>query len=164
MKKYKVGIVPGSFDPITLGHVNIIERAAELCDKVFVAVMINSDKEYMFELSERERIARAALASFDNVFVISSSGMLYELCAELCADVIVKGVRNDVDRAYEEKMAAFNKEHYPEAETLLLDADPALIKMSSTFVRELIRNGEPFCDAMPKGAAFEIEKIINNAF
>ena len=57
MKKYKVGVVPGSFDPITVGHLNIIERAAELCEKVFVAVMINSEKEYMFDLAKREKMS-----------------------------------------------------------------------------------------------------------
>ena len=73
-KKYSVGLVPGSFDPITLGHLDIIRRAAELCDTVYVAVMINADKEYMFTIDERRDIAEAVCEGIENVRVISSKG------------------------------------------------------------------------------------------
>ena len=142
-KRYGVGIVPGSFDPITFGHLDIIKRASELCDVVFVAVMINDQKQYMFDLDTRLSIAKAACEGIDNVSVISSEGMLFELARELSAEVIVKGVRNDVDREYEEKMAEYNSAMYPRAETLLLEADATLTEVSSTAVRELINsNGE----------------------
>ena len=155
-----VAVVPGSFDPITVGHLNIISRAAELCDKVFVAVMINSEKKYSFDIHEREAIARAATCDIENVAVISSEAMLYELAKELSAEVIVKGVRNETDRAYEEKMAEFNSSHYPAANTLLLDADPTLSEMSSTLVRTLISDGKSLEGAIPSGAIKEIEKIL----
>lgn len=164
MKKYKVGIVPGSFDPITVGHVDIVRRAAELCDRVFLAVMINSEKKYTFDISERESIAHAAVAGIENVVVISSEGMLYELARALSADAIVKGVRNDVDRAYEKKMAEFNAEHYPAAVTVLLDADPELADISSTAVRALIADGKSLDGVVPEGAIDEIKKIMNFKF
>ena len=104
-KKYSIGIVPGSFDPITVGHVDVIRRAAELCEKVFVAVMINAEKKYMFTLDERREIAEAACENFQNVKVISSDGMLFELAKKLSAEVIIKGVRNEKDREYELSMA-----------------------------------------------------------
>ena len=142
-KRYGVGIVPGSFDPITFGHLDIIKRASELCARVFVAVMINSEKQYMFDFDARLSIAKAACEGIDNVSVISSEGMLFELARELSAEVIIKGVRNDVDREYEEKMAEYNSAMYPRAETLLLEADATLTEVSSTAVRELINsNGE----------------------
>ena len=78
-KKYRVAIVPGSFDPITNGHVDVVRRAAEMSEKVFVAVMINDQKKYLFSLDERTKIALAACDGLSGVEVISSSGMLWEL-------------------------------------------------------------------------------------
>ena len=158
-KKYKTGIVPGSFDPITKGHLDIIERAAKLCDKVFVAVMINDQKEYMFTLSEREEIARAACAGLKNVSVISSSGMLYELCRTLGVKVIIKGVRNEIDREYELKMAEYNAAHNPDATTLLLDANEELTNVSSTAVREMIKENGELGRYLPDGVILKIKEI-----
>ena len=97
-----VALIPGSFDPITLGHVNIIERAANMCDKVYVAVMNNdsakhssvlSSKTYMFDMETRRELVCLSLSHIENVEVISSSGMLIDLFDELSADVIIKGIR-----------------------------------------------------------------------
>ncbi len=159
-KKYCVGIVPGSFDPITLGHLDVIKRAAELCDKVYVAVMINETKKYMFSIEQRKRIAEAACDGIENVEVISSEGMLYALAERLEAEAIIKGVRNETDRAYELNMAEFNEEHNPNAKTVLLDADPTLDTISSTLVREKIINGGELSDIVPEGAFREIKNII----
>ena len=161
-KRYGVGIVPGSFDPITFGHLDIIERASELCDRVYVAVMINDEKEYMFTLSEREAIAEAACEGLSNVQVISSSGMLYELCRSLSAEVIIKGVRNEVDREYELKMAEYNLEHNPDAETLLLDANGELTEVSSTSVREIINSGGKLEGYLPSAVIIKINKMRGN--
>ena len=158
-KKYTIGVVPGSFDPITNGHLDVISRAAELCESVFVAVMINEQKEYMFTLAEREAIAEAACAGISGVRVISSSGMLYELCRALSAEVIIKGVRNDTDREYELKMAEYNTEHNPAATTLLLDASEGLQCLSSTAVREMINGGEDLSAYLPLAAIAKINEI-----
>ena len=90
-----VAIVPGSFDPITNGHIDIVKRAAELYEKVYLAVMINAEKSYMFSIDERKDIAKAALRGFEGVEVISSEGYLWKLAEELSAVAIVKGVRNE---------------------------------------------------------------------
>ena len=159
LKKYSVGIVPGSFDPITLGHIDVIRRASELCERVYVAVMINAEKEYMFSLDERREIARAACEDISNVEVISSEGMLYMLAEALSAEVIIKGVRNEKDREYELMMARFNEEKYPPAKTLLLEADEALSGISSTLVREGIINKGEIEELLSPRAMEKINKI-----
>ena len=146
-----IALIPGSFDPITLGHVNIIERAAKMSDKVYVAVMNNDSakhssvlqsKTYMFDMEIRERLVRISVAHIPNVEVITSSGMLIDLFDELCADVIIKGIRGSADLEYEMIHAKWNKEHNPRLETLFLTADESLVSVSSTHVRELLNGGK----------------------
>ena len=146
-----VAIIPGSFDPITLGHVNIIERAAKMSDKVYVAVMNNdsakhssvlSSKTYMFDMETRERLVSLSLTHLENVEVVTSSGMLIDLFDELSADVIIKGIRGSADLEYEMIHAKWNKEHNPRLETLFLPADESLMSVSSTLVRELLKDGK----------------------
>ena len=157
----KIAIVPGSFDPITFGHLNIIKRAAIDHDKVYLAVMINPNKSYMFTISQRERIAKVAVTGMDKVEVISSEGMLWELARDLGAVSIVKGYRNETDLAYENDMAEYNSTRYPQAKTLLYKADEALCDISSTLVREKIRDGEALEGVLPEKVIKEINKIID---
>ena len=161
-KKYRVAIVPGSFDPITNGHVDVVRRAAEMSEKVFVAVMINDQKKYLFSLDERTEIAVAACDGLSGVEVRSSSGMLWELARDLSADAIIKGVRNETDREYELAMAKYNAEHYPSALTVLLEASEGLSDVSSTLVRGAIERAENLGKYMPAAAAELAEKIIKN--
>ncbi len=156
-KKYKIGIVPGSFDPITLGHLDIIRRAAELCEEVVVAVMINSEKQYMFTLDERRELAELATEELECVRVVSSDGMLFALANELTADAIIKGVRNRADREYELMMASYNSAHC-NAETVLLDADSTLTEVSSTEARRLIESGEGLETILSASVAERIKK------
>ena len=160
--KTTVAIVPGSFDPITNGHIFVINEAAKRYDKVFVAVMINSDKEYMFTLDERKSIAIAAVRNISNVEVIASNGWLYELANSLNADAIVKGYRNNTDLKYEESMAKFNAEHAPNTKTVLVKSDYALINISSTLIRKKIINNETLNEFLPPDAIDEIKKIISS--
>jgi len=148
----KIALIPGSFDPITLGHVNVIERAAKMFDKVYVAVMNNdsskyapnlSSKTYTFEMSERLDMARLSVAYIPNVEVIGRSGiLLIDLFDELNATAIVKGVRTAKDFEYEMIHAKWNREHNARAETLLLPADESFGNVSSTLVRELISKND----------------------
>ena len=158
--KKGIAIVPGSFDPITLGHVDIVKRALEKYESVVLAIMINPKKNYMFTMNQRERIAKAALSEFSNVRVVTSDGMLWKLAEELGADAIVKGYRNNVDYEYEMKMAEFNSRHNPKARTVLLKADQSLTTLSSTLLREKIAKSESIDAYLPKPAADKIIDIL----
>lgn len=147
----RIALIPGSFDPITLGHVNIIERAARMFDKVYVAVMINdsakydkslSSKQYMFDMEKRLELARLSVAHIENVEAIARSGMLIDLCDELSVTCIVKGIRDAKDLEYEMIHAKWNKAHNDRAETLFLPADERLTTVSSTEVRRIIEAGD----------------------
>lgn len=156
----KIAIVPGSFDPITYGHLSLVKEALKDYDKVYVAVMINADKEYCFTLSERKEIAKAALDGFERVEVISSEGMLWQLAKNLGAIAIVKGYRNETDLAYEQSMARFNAEHYPNAKTVLIPSAVDLSSLSSTVVRQRLRDGQSLVDCLPDKAIATIERIL----
>ena len=158
-EKERIALVPGSFDPITNGHVSVIERAAELYDKVIVAVMINSSKEYMFTLDERKRIAESCFEGRSNISVISSDGWLWQLANQLDACAIVKGYRNQTDFEYEQEMAKFNDAHCPDAKTVLLKSEDALVDLSSTEVRRKILQGDDLKGLLPQ-AAIEVIKTI----
>jgi pantetheine-phosphate adenylyltransferase len=155
--KDTIAIVPGSFDPITNGHIFVIKEASKRYNKVFVAVMINAQKQYTFTLDERKRIAQVALADIPQVEVISSEGWLYELANDLGADAIVKGYRNETDFEYENKMAEFNKLHAPNTETVLIKASANLETVSSTLVRDKLKNQANINDLLPQSAIEEIE-------
>ena len=135
-------LIPGSFDPITLGHLDIIKRARNLYDKVTVAVMINESKNYTYTLEERTEMARLTVADLPDVSVISDSGLLVDLFDRIGADVIVKGIRNEVDRAYEENMAKANLARNPRAVTVFLQAADDFETVASTKVRQMMAAGE----------------------
>ena len=136
----RVCIVPGSFDPFTLGHLDVVRRASKLFDKVYVAIMVNSAKSGKFDFAQRKRIAEISCKGLSNVEVITADGLLAELCRALGACAIVKGVRNSQDFLYEFNMAGMNKHLNEEAETLFLPCSPEYSFVSSTFVRELIKH------------------------
>ena len=159
MKKNSIAIVPGSFDPITNGHIFVIKEAAKRYEKIYVAVMINSEKQYTFTLEERKRIAIAALSDIPNIEVISSDGWLYELANALNADAIVKGYRNEVDLEYENNMAEFNRQYAPNTKTVLIKSSLELMSVSSTVVREKIKNKSDIKKLLPQAAIKIIREL-----
>lgn len=137
-----LAIVPGSFDPMTMGHVDLIRRVAKDYDQVVVAVMINDQKQYLFDLSTRLEIAEASVRELSNVRVIADEGMLIHLFDRLGADAVCKGWRNDVDYTYETKMAEWNLAHNPRCVTRLYPSKGVHASVSSTQVREYLEKGE----------------------
>lgn len=136
-------VVPGSFDPFTLGHLDVVRRASRLFDEVYVAIMINPDKTGKFSFAERKEIAELSCAGIDNVRVITAEGLLCELCEALGAVAVVKGIRNSADYVYEADMAGMNRKIDPDIETVWLPASPGVAALSSTFARELMHYGKP---------------------
>lgn len=146
----KTALLPGSYDPITLGHMDVILRANTLFDRVVVAVMNNDarkygaaaqDKHYLFSMEERAMLVRAACAHLTGVEVVCGEGLLIDLFDAVNADVILKGVRNETDFTYEQKHAHWNRMHNRRAETLYLPADDQYETVSSTMVREQLLAG-----------------------
>ena len=137
-----LAIIPGSFDPMTLGHLALCRRIASCYDEVVVAVMINPDKHYWFDMETRVRIAEATVAELPNVRVIADGGMLIDLYDRLGADAVCKGYRNEVDYGYEMKMAEWNRAHNPRFHTELLPSEQKYAEHSSTRVREALEAGE----------------------
>ena len=135
-----IAICPGSFDPITLGHLNIIRRASRIFDRVVVCVMFNSTKTSpMFSVEERVDMVRRAVAKYPNVTVDSSDGLLAAYARQFDGAVVVKGLRAASDFEYEFQMNLINKKINPEMETMFLTSSEKYTFLSSSIVREMAR-------------------------
>lgn len=145
-------LVPGSFDPITVGHLNIITRAAKMFDTVYVTVFVNSDKTPRFTHENRVLMIKAACQDLSNVKVSVDHGMLADYCKKNEIRAVVKGVRNNRDFEYEKKMAEFNRERNPEMDTLILFPDKNLEDVSSTRLCELLKSGKNYEYLIPEKA------------
>ncbi|MDO5548208.1 MAG: pantetheine-phosphate adenylyltransferase [Eubacteriales bacterium] len=137
----KIGIYPGSFDPPTLGHLNIIERASTLFDKVIVATMVNGSKNSSFTMEEKADFLRRMTKHLPNVEVDTFGGLLADYVSEKGACAIVKGLRAVSDFEYEFQMALANKKLNGNAETVFLMTDQHYLYLSSTIVRDIARHG-----------------------
>ncbi len=153
-----IAVYPGSFDPITLGHMDIIRRAANCFDKVLVCVMVNCDKKQpMFSREKRLELIRKSVAEFPNVEVELWSGLLADYAAKKQANILVKGVRNVTDFDLEMQMARINKGILPTLETVFLPASAEYEHFSSTMAREMIRYGQPLEQYVPAVVAAELK-------
>lgn len=131
-------LFPGSFDPFTAGHEAVLRRVLPLFDKVYVAVGVNSEKHCMFSVEERLQRIRETMADYPNVEVLSYSGMTVDLCHQLGAQAIIRGIRTAKDFDYEQTIASVNRLQDPSIETLLVLADDEHRDISSTLERERI--------------------------
>ena len=133
-------IFPGSFDPITLGHYDIIKRSLPLFDEIVVAIGINAEKKYMFTLEERQRFIEEAFADEPSVSVVTYEGLTIELCKKLKANFILRGLRNPADFEFEKAIAHTNRK-LSKIETVFLLTASKTSYISSSIVRDVIRNG-----------------------
>ncbi len=155
----KIAIYPGSFDPITLGHLDIIRRAALCFDKVFVCVMDNCDKKsHMFPAEKRLEMLRRSVEELPNVEAELYRGLLADYAREKGGHVIVKGLRNATDFDLEYQMAAINRGIWAELETVFLPASVEYQHFSSTMVREMIRYRQPLEKYVPRAVAEELKQ------
>lgn len=155
----RTAICPGSFDPITLGHLNIIRRASKIFDRVVVLIAVNSGKTApMFTVEERVDMVRRAVSRYPNVTVDSSDILLAEYARGVEGAVLVKGLRAASDFEYEFQMDLINKNINPELETMFLTASGKYTFLSSSVVREMARYGADLTGLVPNELKAEIEE------
>lgn len=142
-------IYPGTFDPITNGHIDLIERAAKIFDEVSIAVSDNINKQTLFTLDQRVELASFAAKNYNNVSVISFNGLLVDCARDQDATVIVRGLRAVSDFEYEFQMAGMNQKLSPQLETLFLAASTQYTFISSSVIREIARLGGPVSEFVP---------------
>ncbi len=146
----KTAVYPGSFDPVTNGHLDIIERSAKLFDKVIVVASNNTSKTPMFNVEEKVEILKKAVAHLDNVTVDSFQGLLVEYVEKNNVDVIVKGLRAISDFEMELQMAGMNRKLNPNAETAFLMTATDYSYLSSSIVKEIFKLGGPISELVPQ--------------
>ena len=156
----KIGICPGSFDPVTLGHMDIITRACRIFDKVIVAVPINPDKHFSFTVEERMDMLRTVTAGM-GVEVDSVGGLLVDYAREKGATAIVKGLRAVSDYDYEFQMALANKQLNPEVETMFLPTRVENMFLSSSLVKQIAHFGGDISGFVPDSMLQEIQNRLS---
>ena len=154
-------VFPGSFDPITAGHMELIERASGLAEQLYVVVEDNLQKTYLFTREQRLEMVRMAVAGYSNVYVDSFVGMTIDYCRKVGARVLLRGLRNSADYLYEKDIATFNRE-LAQVETMFLFADNAYAHISSSAVRELLKYNADITGYVPDEICDIIYKIKSN--
>lgn len=155
-------IFPGSFDPVTNGHLDIITRAAELFDEVYVVILTNTSKKPLFDSAERLAMLKEATKSLENVIIqAKDADLTVNVAKELNAKVIIRALRNTIDLEYEQNIAQMNKTLAPELETILLLTDPKYSFISSTLVKEVTKFGGDFSKLVPTNVAIALSQKIN---
>lgn len=151
----------GTFDPLTLGHVDVIRRAAGLFDHLIVAVASNTSKTPIFSLDERLELTRRALSSLDNVTVQAADGLIVDFARDHDVQVLVRGVRSVGDFEYERQMALMNRHMAPDIETILILPAPEYAHISSTLVREIARLGDHLDGLVPDIVARQLRRKMD---
>ncbi|MGB6267970.1 MAG: pantetheine-phosphate adenylyltransferase [Olleya sp.] len=141
-------LFPGSFDPITLGHYDIIQRGVKLFDEVIVAIGINSEKKYMFSLEERQRFLEEAFKDEPKVKIVTYKGLTIDFCKEVKAEFILRGLRNPADFEFEKAIAHTNRK-LSKIETVFLLTAAKTSYISSSIVRDVIRNNGDYTVLVP---------------
>lgn len=162
MRKSTLAVCPGSFDPITKGHLDIIKRSSKIFDKVIVLVVVNLDKKPCFSIDERVALIRKTTQGILNIEVDSFCGLLVDYVREKDASVIVKGLRAMSDFEYEFQMALANKILLPYTETVFLTTNNENMYLSSSMVKQVAQFGGDIRDFVPKCIAEEVSKKIIN--
>lgn len=157
----KPAIYPGSFDPITNGHLDVIERGAKIFDKIIVAVLINVEKKGLFDIKERVGLIKKATQGIENVEVISFEGLLIDLLKQKETNIILKGLRTVMDFEYELQMALMNNKLDKEVETLFMATATETSFVSSSAVKQVAKFGGSIEGLVPSNIIDDIERKIN---
>ena len=143
-------LYPGSFDPITLGHTDVIERCAPMFSKLYIGVGTNTSKKYLYSMEQRVDMLKEIYKGNNRVEVVSFDGLTVDLCKDLDCEVIVRGIRSTTDMEYERAIAESNQKLNEKIETIFLFSSPQVSSISSSIVRELIRNKADVSRFVPK--------------
>lgn len=154
----KIAVFPGSFDPITLGHQNIVERALPLFDKIIVAIGINTLKKYHFTIEERINFIKLTFNNNPKIEVTTYQGLTVNFCKQQNANYILRGIRNANDYSYENPIAQMNKAMESGIETIFMTSIPELSAINSTIVRDILINGGNVNPFIPKELANKLVK------
>lgn len=158
---HRIALYPGSFDPLTNGHVNIIERGLSLCDELVVAIVHNPNKSAMFTLEERMEVLREVFPDDRRVRLTTFSGLLVNYARETGASAILRGLRAVADFEYEYQMANMNRRLAPEVETVFLMAEPGSFFVSSRLVKEVALLGGDISASVPPQVLRRLNAKVN---
>ena len=150
----KIGVFAGSFDPITRGHEDIVLQAMPLFDEIIIAIGVNIDKKYAFPLEDRIKWIENTFTEYPKVKVVSYQGLTVDLCKKMKAGFIIRGLRNTTDFEYESIIAEANKKLNPEVETVFFLSKPELRCVSSTVVRDVLKNNGNASAFIPEKSSF----------
>jgi pantetheine-phosphate adenylyltransferase len=157
----RVGIYPGSFDPLTYGHLDIIERALKVCDKLVVGILVNSSKNNLFSVEERINILNECCRDFNTIDVISFGGLLVDYCKGNGVNFIIRGLRAVSDFEYEITLASINRRLAPDVETIFLMGRDENLFVSSTLVKEVASYRGDISTLVPPLVASRIQQKFN---
>ena len=160
----KIAVYPGSFDPVTSGHLNIIRRAANIFDRLIVCVMVNAGKNPMFSLDERVALIKRVTSDIPNVEVDSSGDLLAEYAKEKGSCVIIKGLRAGSDFENEFQMAMINRNINPNLDTMFLTAEHQYMYMSSSVVKELGKYQADLSDFLPEEIIEDVKNRVSTIY
>ena len=146
----KKAVFPGSFDPITIGHLDIVERAIKVFDEIIIAVGDNTNKKYMFPKEKRVEFVKQTFYNYDNVKIESYDGLTVDFCRKNNIEFMIRGLRNPADFEFEKRIALTNRE-MTDIETIFFITSPENSFISSSIVRDLIRNNSDYKLFIPKG-------------
>ena len=156
----RIAVYPGSFDPITKGHLDIVNRACKLFDRVIIAVSVNAAKQNTFTFEERVELIRSCTAHLSNLVVVQMHGLLADYVDEVGACAIVKGLRAVSDFEYEFQMALANKKLNPKAETVFLTTAEQYMYLSSSLVKQIASFGGDISEFVPPETLPKIERKL----
>ena len=151
-------VFPGSFDPMTNGHINIIQRAAKLFDEIDVVIAVNDDKKYLFSTEERLSLVQELIMPFRNVAVHTWDGLIVEYAKQTGAKVLIRGIRNMNDFSYEFDLSLMNHNLNPEVETLFIPTDQKFLLLKSSAIKELAKLGGDVSGMVPENVKKALER------
>ena len=145
----KIAVFPGSFDPITLGHVAVIKRAIPLFDQLIIAIGDNADKKHMFTVEQRKKWIQDVFVNEPKICVETYDGLTVEFCKKMNAQFILRGLRTSADFEFERSIAQINRKLAPEVDTLFILTETKYTPITSSIVRDIIRNGGDIREFVP---------------